>query len=120
MITDAHEGVDSKDPGGRVPGSFNSGGGDWKTSVNDWGQLWNDILVADQSQGNDVDVPDLLFQGGLWDLVKGPGQVWDNDFVDNLGFWGAELAKDMGWEGSDPGLCNAGRLDQLRQAGDGQ
>ena len=69
------------------------------------------MLVADQSQGNDVDVPDLLFQGGLWDLVKGPGQVWDNDFVDNLGFWGAELAKDMGWEGSDPGLCNAGRLD---------
>merc|ERR1712029_1148829 len=78
------------------------------------------MLVADQSQGNDVDVPDLLFQGGLWDLMKGPGQVWDNDFVDDLGLWGAELAEDVGWEGSDPGLCNAGGLDQLRQAGDGQ
>ena len=76
--------------------------------------------MADQSQGNDVDVPDLLFQGGLWDFMKGPGQVWNNYFVDNLRLWSAEFAEDVGWEGSDPGLSNAGRLDQLRQACDGQ
>merc|ERR1712131_4776 len=50
----------------------------------------------------------------------GTGQMWDEDLLDNLGLWGAELAEDVDWVGGLPVLSNAGRVDQLGQASHGQ
>ena len=52
--------------------------------INDWGQLWDDILVMDQAQSNNVDVPDLLLEVGNWCLVQSPGKVRDQIFLDNF------------------------------------
>jgi len=115
-----HQGVDSKDPGNRVPGTLDSGKVNLSAGLNHWGQLSDDILVTEQAKGHDVDVADVLLQDGGWGLVKGTGQVWDEDLLDNLGLWGAELAEDVDWVGGLPVLSNAGGVDQLGQASHSQ
>ena len=87
--------------------------------LDDWGQLSDDVLVAEEAKGDDVDVPDVLLSNGLWLLVEGPGQVWDQNLLDDFGLWGAELAEDVDWVGGLPVLSNAGGVDQLGQASHG-
>jgi len=117
-----HQGVDGEDPGHLVPGALDGverDGAGGAMGLDDWGQLSDDVLVAEEAKGDDVDVPDVLLSNGLWLLVEGPGQVWDQDLLDNLGLWGAELAEGVGWEGGLPVLGDAGGLHQLGQTGHG-
>ena len=107
-------------PGNRVPGTLDSGKVNLSAGLNHWGQLSDDILVTEQAKGHDVDVADVLLQDSGWGLVKGTGQVWDEDLLDNLGLWGAELTEDIDWVGSLPVLSNAGGVDQLGQASHSQ
>ena len=76
--------------------------------------------MTEQAKGHDVDVADVLLQDSGWGLVKGTGQVWDEDLLDDLGLWGAELTEDIDWVGGLPVLSNAGGVDQLGQASHSQ
>ena len=107
-------------PGNGVPGALDGGKVNLSAGLDHWGQLGDDVLVTEQAQGHDVDVADVLLQDGGWGLVEGTGQVWDEDLLDNLGLWGAELAEDVDWVGGLPVLSNAGGVDQLGQASHGQ
>ena len=84
LVPNKHKGIEGKNPGNRVLGLLCSGGGDKETTINNWGQLCDDILMMNQAQGNNVYVPDLLLNFGCWSLVESPGQVWDKDLLDNI------------------------------------
>merc|ERR1712198_777646 len=104
-----HQGVDGEDPGHLVPGALDGVEGDGAggaMGLDDWGQLSDDVLVAEEAKRDDVDVPDVLLSNGLWLLVEGPGQVWDQNLLDNLGLWGAELRRcRLGRRSSCPRRC---------------
>ena len=66
-----------------------------------------------------ISLPDVQLHLVLWRLVEVPGQVWDQEFLDDLRLWGAELPEGVGWEGGLPVLRDAGGLNKLGQAGYG-